>query len=175
MSNRFFIIFISISLLIAVIGLMIKIFASEASVHEFGLKMFEYGLNISTICGLILLAVNGSFILSKFFDIAKGLLLIIMLGLFLRLNHWTSYANAVMVTGIASILVCYLIHFLKKDKKKRLDLLKLIWVIVHLLHIISSVLSLEKELYLDISYYLLWILIIYFIVSSTRNKTLMND
>ncbi|WP_299242218.1 hypothetical protein [uncultured Aquimarina sp.] len=43
--------------------------------------------------------------------------------------HW-SFGNPILVGGCIGIVISYLIHFLKKPIKKRIDYLKMVWVIV---------------------------------------------
>jgi hypothetical protein len=55
---------------------------------------------------------------------------LILIGILFKLMHWYS-ANSIMVTGLITTCLVYTIYFYTKLIKSHVDLLKLVWVILH--------------------------------------------
>ena len=82
--------------------------------------------------------------------------------------HYTLYADYLIVFGLVGILITYSISFHKKPIKKRLDYLKLTWVILLLsstVLIFLHVLSMDYRLVADIVF---WILLLDFCTTKTN-------
>ncbi len=116
---------IIIGLVIALIGFIVSKF-KYSSDAEFWTQI---GLAISEFAGFLMLVRNGTFIRTKYFRIFKGVLAIIIIGALAKILHW-QHNNLIMVIGFVSAVLVYFLSFINKPIKKRLDYLKLLWVIV---------------------------------------------
>ena len=130
MGNRTYLIIIGISLLIAFFGIVMANFSGESMMIEKGWDMFDYGLSIGALTGLVLMVGSGTFIRTRFYKIALACIAIILIGALLKILHWSPFANHIVVLGLLGIMISYSFSFVKKPIKIRLDYLKLIWVIV---------------------------------------------
>lgn len=127
--------------------------------------MENFCLNVAYVAGWVLMLSNGSFIKTKYFKITQGLMSIIIVGALLKIMYWTKYADYLIVFGLAGILIAYSISFYKKPIKKRLDYLKITWVILLIsctILILLNVLSMDYRLVADIVF---WILLLDFCVT----------
>lgn len=104
----------------------------------------QIGLTISEFTGFIMLIRNGTFIRTKYFRIFRGFFAIIIIGALFKIMHW-KYTNIIMIVGFVLAVITYVLSFLNKPIKKRLDYLKLLWVVIaytggtlRFLHIINS-------------------------------------
>lgn len=127
--------------------------------------MENFCLNVAYVAGWVLMLSNGSFIKTKYFKITQGLMSIIIVGALLKIMYWTKYADYLIVFGLAGILIAYSISFYKKPIKKRLDYLKITWVILLIsctILILLNVLSMDYRLVANIVF---WILLLDFCVT----------
>ena len=175
MRNKLLLILIGLGILTAFIGIVIANVTTDFQTAELGFSLFDFGLWISGILGFILLIVNGTFIKTKYFKIAQGVIAVIIIGALLKILHWTSYANLIIIGGLIGIIILYFLSFLKKPIKKRLDYIKLIWVIVSYTLGILSFLHLIKRDLTEISNYILWLAVIDFAVSGLKNGTIFRE
>ncbi len=116
---------IIIGLVIALIGFVVSKFTYSPDA-EFWTQI---GLTISEFAGFLMLIRNGTFIRTKYFRIFKGVFAIIIIGALAKILHW-QYNNIIMIIGFALAVLTYFFSFLNKPIRKRLDYLKLVWVIV---------------------------------------------
>ncbi|WP_299106993.1 hypothetical protein [uncultured Tenacibaculum sp.] len=174
MNNKLFIVLISLLVLTGLIGFSITLFSKELDIVNLGQTMFHFGFMIGAILGGIMLLVNGTFVKTKYFRFAKGFFSIVIIGALIRIMHWSSYANILISLGLIGIMTSYFVSFLKKPIKKRLDYLKLTWVIVSYTLVILSLLHLIKKEYTNFGSYLLWLTILDFIVVQVKSKPLLN-
>ena len=172
MRNKLLLILIGLGILTAFIGIIVEYVTTDFETAELGLSLFDFGLWISGTLGFLLLVLNGTFIKTKYFKIAQGIIAIIIIGALLKILHWTSYANLIIIGGLIGIMVLYFLSFVKKPIKKRLDYLKLIWVIVSYTLGILSFLHLIKRDLTEISNYILWLAVIDFAVSGLKSGKL---
>ena len=130
MNKRYFLIFIGSLVLISFFGIILANISAEIETVELGWNIFDYGRIIAEIFSLIFLLLNGTFIKTKYFKWTKGIISIIIIGALLKIMHWTKYGNHIIIVGLIGIAFCYFLHFSKKPIKKRLDYLKILWVLV---------------------------------------------
>lgn len=104
----------------------------------------DFGLNISYLSGLLLLLMNGTFIKTKYYNYSFLFISMLLIGSLFKVNHWP-LSNLLITTAYIGIVILYSISFFKKPIKKRLDILKLIWVLLEFcsnllifFHIISN-------------------------------------
>ena len=165
-------ILIGIGILTAFIGILTANITSDYETMDFGWSLFDYGLWISGILGFVLLVLNGTFIKTKYFKITQGLIALIIIGALLKILHWTSFADYIIIGGLIGIMIAYTLSFTKKPIKKRLDYLKLIWVIAsYTLGILSFLHLISRDL-IEVSNYILWLAVIDFAVSRLKNGTI---
>lgn len=175
MRNKLFLILIGIGVLTAFIGIITTNVSNEYETMDLGWNIFDYGLWISGILGFLLLISNGTFIKTKYFKITQGLIPFIIIGALLKILHWTSYDDYIIILGLIGIMIVYFFSFTKKPIKKRLDYLKLIWVIVSYTLGILSFLHLIKRDLTELGNYILWLAVIDFAVSGLKNGTIFRE
>ncbi|MCT4639418.1 MAG: hypothetical protein N4A72_17065 [Bacteroidales bacterium] len=170
MKNRTLLPIIGISIITAIVGVLIFYFSDKPALIEIGQYMYRYGLQIGSILGLFLIIFNGTFIKTKYFNIVKWCIGIILFGYILVILHWTIFAKYIIYAGFAGVITSYSISFAKKRIRERLDYLKLIWVItcctlpsLILSHIVSSE-------YAIIANYIFLLVFIDYCFTSFRNK-----
>lgn len=132
--------------------------------------MFVNGLRIGGVIGFSLLLSNGTFIKTKYFKIALVIFAIVIIGVLLKILHWIPYANYIITLGISGVVITYFLSFLKKQTKKQLDYLKLIWVIVGFTISILGFSHFLKGEYEGLGIYILWVLIIDFVVTELISR-----
>ncbi|MGB5820513.1 MAG: hypothetical protein WBG90_13595 [Saonia sp.] len=74
---------------------------------------------------------------------------VLLLGIFVKIQHWSSYANTIIISALIAISVLYSIRFWKKPKKLFLDYIKLILVVFWSINVIVSVLHWPYESVLE--------------------------
>ncbi|MFY0604881.1 MAG: hypothetical protein JXQ93_13155 [Flavobacteriaceae bacterium] len=153
--NLPYVVLIGIGLLIALGG-----FLMSNITDNYDAENWTYiGLWISEIFGFFMLLLNGTFIKTKYFRILKGVIAIIIIGTLFKIMHW-EYDRPIMIMGLAGIMITYLFSFLSKPIKRRLDFLKLAWVIVAYTNGILTYLHIVGEEYQILSSALMWLVII---------------
>lgn len=116
---------IIIGLLIALVGYWIENFTSMSTDWNWT----NVGLWISETAGFFMLLMHGTFIRSKFFRYLKLVFPIMLISLVFKLMHWP-FADVLVITGLLGLILVYFLSFLSKPVKKRLDYLKLAWVLI---------------------------------------------
>ncbi|CAL2081464.1 conserved membrane protein of unknown function [Tenacibaculum sp. 190524A02b] len=173
MNNRQFLISISLGVLSSFIGVIMTNMSSEEEMINLGWNMFDYGIRIGTFLGIIMLLSNGTFIKTKYFKISQGVFSLVIIGALFKIMHWTIYANHIIVTGLVVIMILYILSFLEKTIKKRLDYLKLIWVIINYVFGILVFLKFLKREYLVLGTFIIWLIIIEFLIIGLKNRTIL--
>ncbi|GAA3594669.1 hypothetical protein Q4Q39_07000 [Flavivirga amylovorans] len=146
---------IIIGLVIALIGFLVSKFTYSPDAEFWA----DIGLIISEFTGFIMLIRNGTFIRTKYFRIFKGVFAIIIIGALSKIMHW-QYNNVIMIIGFVLAVLVYFFSFLNKPIKKRLDYLKLIWVIVAYSGAILRFLHVINDEYQIMSSAIMWLAII---------------
>ncbi|GHC65741.1 GldL-related protein [Ulvibacter litoralis] len=172
MRNKLLLILIGLGILTVFIGIIVANITTDYETMDLGWILFDYGLWISGILGFILLVSNGTFIRTKYFKITQGIIAFIIIGALLKILHWTSYANLIIICGLIGIMIVYFLSFTKKPIKSRLDYLKLLWVLVSYTLGILSFLHLIRRDLTELSNYILWLAIFDFAVSGLKNGTI---
>ncbi len=117
------------------------------------------GVIVAGIAGVFMLLMNGTFIRTRYFNMLKGVFAILVLGALVKMMHW-GYDNILMTIGFAGIVVVYFLSFQKKPVKKRLDYLKLAFVIVTYVISILDYLHFIGDEYNYLSKSLLWLAVL---------------
>jgi hypothetical protein len=95
---------------------------------------------IGRIGALILLLRQGTLVNSKpFFQLILVFLGLTVIGALMKIMHWP-FASPILLIGLVCTPIIYVLHFLKKHSKHRLDVLKLTWVIIFYTRAIFAIL-----------------------------------
>ena len=172
MKNNFYYIIIIIIGLVITLFALISTFVTENSEAE---NWMYRGLKIVEIAGFFMLVMNGTFINTKYFKIIIGLIAIILIGALIKILHWEFYGvngNLILTFAFFGIMTTYLLSFLNKPLKKRLDFLKLAWVLTRYSLGILIFLHLIRREYNIIPSIIIWLTILDYCIGEYRNKRL---
>lgn len=126
MNNRILIMLTGLSAAIFLIGqVSLYLFKSFHEAHLFA-KMGTLCLQVFAI---ILLLKNGTLINKVYFKILIAFLFIILVAFIFKIMHWPN-VKLIFSAGTIGVVSVYLYHFIKKTVRKRLDIIKLIWVLL---------------------------------------------
>ena len=154
-NNLPYITIIGLGLIVALVG-----FLTSNLTNNYNVENWTYtGLWISELAGFFMLLINGTFIKTKYFRILKGVIAIIIIGALFKIMHW-EYNSLILITGFIGIILTYFFSFINKPIKKRLDYLKLAWVIVAYTNGILTYLHIIGDEYQILSSSLMWLAII---------------
>ncbi len=168
-NNLPYITIIGIGLIIALVG-----FLTSQLTDNYDAENWTYiGLWISELTGFFMLLLNGTFIKSKYFRILKGVIAIIIIGALFRILHW-EYNRLIMTIGFIGIMLTYFFSFLNKPIKKRLDYLKLVWVIVAYTNAIFTYLHIIGDEYQVLSSAIMWLAIIDYMKTERQKRRLFD-
>lgn len=79
--------------------------------------------------GIILFTINFSFLKARpYIQLILGFLCLIIIGMLFKASHWP-YSKIIFYIGLYGIPITYIIKFIRKQSKKRLDFLKVMWVL----------------------------------------------
>ncbi len=135
-------------------------------------SLVETFLTIAQILTLVLLVQNGTFIKTVFYKITLVGLGLLTIGSLFKIRHWPG-AKELFITSFALILGSYGFHFIKKVSKKRLDWLKMIWVLVRIAGSFLTIFHLPygREI-LYISQVIFSLTLVDFVYSGVKSHTL---
>lgn len=90
--------------------------------------MTEVILTIGRISGIILIIKNGKLLMNKrLLPIFLVFIGILTIGFIIKFMHWP-YSHIILLTASSGIWLTYFIHFIKKQSKLILDILKVFWL-----------------------------------------------
>ncbi|WP_299221889.1 hypothetical protein [uncultured Aquimarina sp.] len=167
LSNQTLTILIILGVLMSLTGLFLSTF-TYVSNSDF---LLTAGLWLIEVPGMFLLLLNGSFLKTKYSRIVMGLLAFMMVGGAFMIMHWP-YGRLILVGGCIGIVISYLIHFLKKPIKKRIDYLKLVWVIVLYIGAALRLYHIIPRDYRILTTVLMILTLMDYILPKIKNKTL---
>lgn len=168
-SNQTLTILIILGVLITFIGLFLSSFTTIEN-SDF---LFRIGLWLIEVPGMFLLLSNGTFLKTKYSRIVMGLFAFMLIGTAFMIMHWP-YGNSLLVVGCIGIVISYLVHFLKKPIKKRLDYIKLAWVSVLYIGAILRLYHLITVEYRILTTVLMILALMDYMLPRIKNKTLFN-
>lgn len=122
--NKTYLFFLFLGIVVAFGSFILSFFTSFYSED-----WINFGLNISNLSGLLLLLMNGTFIKTKYYNYSFLFVSMLLIGSLFKVNHWP-LSNLLITSAYIGIVILYSISFFKKPIKKRLDILKLIWVLI---------------------------------------------
>ena len=120
---KMFLVIIAIGLTMFVVGLFISFMHTSALSNE----LVVYGLLICETTGAILLFTQGNFKNSRPFRFFKLFIAFFIIGLLLRLLH-LPYAKLLFVFSYLGFFCTYAIYYFQKIEKRKMDVIKLVWV-----------------------------------------------
>ncbi|GAA3561424.1 GldL-related protein [Snuella lapsa] len=167
--NYNYVVLIIIGLVIALISFLVSKFKYSPNT-EFWTNI---GLAISEFSGFIMLIRNGTFIRTKYFRVFKGVFAIILIGALFKILHYP-YGNEIIVVGFAFAVLIYFFSFLNKPIRKRLDYLKLFWVVVAYTGGILRFLHIINDDYQILSSAIMWLAIIDYMKMERQKRRLFD-
>ncbi len=166
-SNQTLTILIIVGVLMTLTGLFLSTFTSVSD-SEF---LINISLWLIEIPGMFLLLLNGTFLKTIYSRIAMGLVAFVLIGAAFKIMHWPF--NSILIgVGCIGIVIVYGISFLKKPIKKRLDYLKLAWVMVRYLGALLAVYHIIGNEYHILTTALMILALMDYILPKIKNKTL---
>ncbi|WP_103068132.1 hypothetical protein [Aquimarina sediminis] len=160
---------IIIGALITLIGLCMG-YSTHTENSEF---LTHLGLWIVETAGFFLLLLNGTFIKTRYFKMVKGIVALMLLGALFSIMKWP-FHRIVIVIDFVAIIVVYIISFFKKPIYKKLDCLKLGWVIVWYSGAILDYLHIINDDYRILTTVLMILAVLDFVKIKLQNKTLFD-
>lgn len=133
--------------------------------------LLTIGLWLIEVAGMFLLLRNGTFLKTKYSRIAMGLTGLMIIGALFTIMHW-SFQNILLLIGCIGIVFSYLLHFVQKPIKKRLDYLKLLWVVVKYIGGLFALNHIITTEYQILTLVLMLLALMDYMLPRIKNKTL---
>ena len=111
------------------------------------------------------------FIKTKYFRILKAVIAIIIIGVLFKIMHW-KFSNLILPLGFIGVIITYLLSFLNKPLKNRLDFFKLTWVIFRYttgILVLSHLIPRDYQIFGSL---IMWIMIFDYSISEFKKRTL---
>ncbi|MDY8136152.1 hypothetical protein [Aquimarina sp. 2201CG5-10] len=168
--NQILTILIILGVLMSLTGLGLSNFTVETENDFLG----AIGLWLLEVSGMFLLLRNGTFLKTRYFSVVIGLIVIMLIGSLFKIMHWPFGIEVNIVLSIIciSILIMYFLHFIKKPIKKRLDYLKLAWVLVLYLGATLKLHHIISREYRILTTVLMILALMEYMLPRIKNKTL---
>ena len=146
--------------------------ASVFTEYYDGESWMYIGLWISEMAGFFMLLTNGTFLKTRYFKIFKGVFAIVIIAALFKILHW-AYSNELFIAGFIGLTIVYFLHFLKKPIKKRLDYLKLGWVLTAYPIALLKVLHVIGDQYQILPSAIMWLAIIDYLKTEREQRRLL--
>jgi hypothetical protein len=167
--NRFLLFAIALLLLPGLLGYFTTL---NATLTTYASELVTVAENL----GIIMMLVNGTFIGTRLFKVALFFIGLVVLGFLFKIMHMPG-ADELLLFPYIIIFCLYFIHFLKKESKTGIDVLKLFMSICFLilpplviLHLIGES---GRDIIVLISHILFWVTFIYFLYTSVKQGVLL--
>lgn len=92
-------------------------------------QILETTLFCIELFGMFFLLYMGTFIKTKYFRYSKLLFALLLVGALFKITNWFN-SDLFFIVGFLGILVMYVLSFIQKPFKNRLDYLKLAWITI---------------------------------------------
>lgn len=171
MKNKISFIAIIIFLLVSISGLFIIEFSPQKKLGE---TLNTIGLSLAQLIGLIMLVTNGTILTTKIFRTIQIGIGFLMIGAIFKIMHWPG-ASIILLVSMFTIAITYLVRFIYKKNKIRLDVLKLLWVLFAYIGGLFILMHLLPPEFGNLTHLILWLAIIDFIITGIKNKTLFKQ
>jgi hypothetical protein len=168
--NKFLFVLIVLLFLLGIVDRFFWLTAGVTNVSSLG-----DGLKLAEILGMIMMLGNGTFRDTRVYKITVVFIFSYILGVVFKIMHLTGADELLLLSGLA-IMILYFVHFIRKEKKKLLDFLKLIslWIFVSITPLsVWRLISIDLKEILSISgLVVFWITFVLFIVDGYKRKAL---
>lgn len=169
--NSSALILIGIAIIFILIGLISMIINQENYVPAN--LILNTGLIGGQLVGLVLLVNHGTIMNTLYWRIISFGIGILIIGTLFKIMHWTGYP-IIYLTSIALITITYSVRFVNKREKKRLDILKFLWVIIGYSTTAMILLNWISYEYSIVGQILFWLTLADFVITGLKNKTLLD-
>lgn len=155
---------IGLCLVIALIGLILDL----TKVYEsLGYFMLNLGLLIGEIMGLIILIRHSTLTKTRYWKVTQFSIGIVLIGMMFKILHLPG-ANLVLIAAVLAIGQTYTVRFIKKPLKKRLDILKWLWLIGASIVASLILLNLISKEWIFLVTGLFWLIFLDFLITDLR-------
>jgi hypothetical protein len=143
------------------------------------LTMYADGLvTVAEDLGIIMMLINGTFISTRLFKVSLLFIGLAILGFIFKVMHLPG-ADQLLLYPFIGVWLVYFIHFLLKQDKKALDVLKVLMLLsfmalppLIMLHIASEE---SREIFVLINRALFWLTFLYFLYNGYKGKLLFRQ
>jgi hypothetical protein len=167
--NRFLLIGIGVLLLLGLTGYATTL---NQTLKRNSSELITVAKNL----GIIMMLVNGTFISTSLFKVALFLIGLAILGFIFKIMHLQG-ADELLLYPFIILFCLYFVHFIKKNKRRRVDVLKLGTLLSFLvlppfimLHILSED---SRELLVLVSHVLFWVTFLDFLYTLGKEGALL--
>jgi hypothetical protein len=165
-TNKLTIFLTAASLLTAAIGLIFRVIDIGGEASD---EVIEIAFGTGGILGLYLLISNGTIMNTIYWRLILRFLVVTLVGVVFKIMHY-AYADLILTVGLSSMALTYLVRFIKKDKKARLDFFKLLWVVSASISCILIILHYIPRDYAILSTIIFWITVVDFALMELTGK-----
>jgi hypothetical protein len=169
MKNKLFLL-VLLGLLLLVTGFTINFFNPSLSSTAYILMLS--GIIFSKFFGLLMLVLASNIMKTIYFKLILFSMAIVLIGEVFFINQWTG-SFLILIAGAFSVITSYSIRFYSKKEKKRLDVLKLLWVLttyIAMLLIVLNYLPKETGYACELIF---WAMIVDYGISSKKTQTIV--
>ncbi len=123
MKLKTFHILIAIFILVALSGILIRTFGDS----KIGNIIALTGINLTHLTALLHMALLGTFKRSKYFKITLVFLILLSVSILFKTLHWFGGDYGILFSS-SIVAIIYALWFFGKQEKKRMDIMKFIWI-----------------------------------------------
>ena len=122
--------------------------------------LVSYAYSAGQIVLIFLLVLNGSFINHAIYrNVVWGLAAIFGVGLLWKILHWQG-ASEILIVSLAGFPLAYTTHFIQKDKKGIMDVLKYVWALTFFIGCLGKLLHwMHADILLNVAMITLLVLV----------------
>jgi hypothetical protein len=134
-------------------------------------------VTLAEYVGVIMMLINGTFYGTRLFQIGLFFTGLIVVGAIFKILHYSG-ADELLTYPFIILFGIYIVHFLSKKSKRRVDILKVIMLISFLilppLTILHTISYETREIMTLISHLLFWLTFLDFLYTSRKEGVLLN-
>ena len=161
--NRFLLGTIALLLLAALIG-----YLTSADINI---------LVIAQLLAIVMMLINGTFLKSSLFKFASFAIGLAILGTLFKILHWTG-ADELLVCSSIALFIVYVVYFILKQNKRRIDVLKVLTLFSLLFTRLAFILHFipyeHKEKLIAVNSAILWLTFLDFFYTARKDGVLLN-
>jgi hypothetical protein len=141
--------------------------------YDFDKAILSQGWLLAKIAATWMMLTHGTFVDRRYFNLAYGIGLAIVLGVLFKILHYAG-ADEILMVSLPAMPALYFIHFLSKKQKQVLDILKVLAVSLHFIIALLVMMHwLDDQTWVSfLPDYSFWFTFVYYIVLGIRRKTL---